>query len=106
MFKTHRTYDLSTGVKNNSIAVLNNSKGLFVTYHKTTVYEQQGKKITLRSGGWDTISTRAVINRALEAMGIRMTLTRIVIKKQRYTILKDIDNNIELPFIDGMVIKL
>lgn len=72
MFKTHRTYDLSTGVKNNSIAVLNNIGTVYVTYYKTVVFFAKLKRakgtweVTMDNGGWDTISTKIVINRALE----------------------------------------
>ena len=70
MFKTHRTYTLRTGVKNNAIAVLNwnNGQNVCVIYHSTPVVQKEGKKIVITNGGWDTVSTRAVINRALEQM--------------------------------------
>lgn len=70
MFKTHRTYDLSTGVKNNAIAVFNDQKTIRVVYHKTTVVTaktlKNGKmKVLLNSGGWSTLSTAIVMTRAL-----------------------------------------
>lgn len=74
MFKIHRSFDLSPGVKNNSIAVARiGSLGMIlVTYHETVVVEANTKKnrITLRSGGWDTVSTRTVINQALSELGL------------------------------------
>lgn len=66
MFRTHRTFTLDNGVKNNTIAVLNDGQNIAVIYHRTTVFEKRGNKITLRTGGWQTISTKFVINRALE----------------------------------------
>jgi hypothetical protein len=70
MFKTHRTYNLTTGVKNNSIAVVSKPHTIDVLYHKTIVVHAELIKgrwlVVLNNGGWDTISTRAVINRALE----------------------------------------
>lgn len=105
MFKTHRTYDLQTGVKNNTIAVINDAKKLSVIYHKTIVFEAKhnmryGWDITLRNGGWDTVSTRAVINRALEQICYTSTyLTR----KKGQTFLSQ--NTLLKPFISGMKIK-
>lgn len=69
MFKVHRSFDLVTGVKNNTIAVLNNVNEISVIYHETVVFKATnhlGLRIELENGGYDTISTRSVINRALE----------------------------------------
>ncbi len=74
MFKTHRTYELTTGVKNNTIAVVAKSNLIEVLYHETIVVTAVRKKskdgfkweVALSNGGWDTVSTKAVINRALE----------------------------------------
>lgn len=68
MFKVHRNYSLSTGVKNNSIAVVRTGNLIQVVYHETIVVEAKGSMVVLRNGGWDTISTRIVINRALEQL--------------------------------------
>ena len=77
MFNTHRTYTLSTGVKNNSIAVFNDLRTVRVLYHRTVVFEKTPKTVTIRDGGWDTVSTRLVINRALENSGLGFRLYRI-----------------------------
>lgn len=69
MFKIHRTFDLSTGVKNNSIAVISDAASTIVIYHNTRVFVATKKCITLYNGGWDTISTRTVINNALSKIG-------------------------------------
>ena len=68
MFNTHRNYTLSTGVKNNTIAVLNWSggKNIAVIYHRTPVVQKAGRNVVITNGGWDTLSTRTVINRALD----------------------------------------
>lgn len=69
MFKTHRTYSLSTGVKGNTLAVINHSPNdISVIYHSTMVVRKHGQTITLMHNGWDTVSTRIVINRALEQL--------------------------------------
>lgn len=67
MFKVHKSYNLYTGVKNNTIAVLCHGADIFVTYHSTVVfhYNDNTRLIQLNNGGWDTLSTRLVINRAL-----------------------------------------
>ena len=105
MFKTHRTFDLSTGVKNNTIAVVH-GKTLTVVYHKTIVVERTGKKITLRDGGWETISTRHVINNALRQMGLRMWLEKKKINKVNTLCFVDADNNVTLPWVSGMTVNL
>lgn len=119
MFKVHRSFDLSTGVKSNSIAVLHRDKLLAVTYHKTVVVERKGKTITLRDGGWKTISTRHVINNTLRQMGLRMHLESKLVRttgvkpdgtkvkiKERVLVLNDMDNNVLLPFVNGMKVSL
>lgn len=69
MFKVHRSFNLSTGVKNNSIAVINCSPSkLVVVYHKTPVVQKNGNTITLRNGGWESLSTCIVINNVLEQL--------------------------------------
>lgn len=66
MFKTHRTYQLTTGVKNNTIAVAEAGRATLVVYHNTIVVLATKTRVHIRNGGWDTVSTRIVINRALE----------------------------------------
>jgi pectin methylesterase-like acyl-CoA thioesterase len=68
MFKTHRTFNLTTGVKNNSIAVVKSQKYIFVIYHETCVVKASSTHVTLDNGGWNTVSTRLVMNRALELL--------------------------------------
>lgn len=89
MFKTHRTYCLTTGVKNNTIAVFCDGvkDTVKVIYHKTIVVDANKKKIKLNNGGWDTISTRTVINRALEELNSDYRLERKRIKKVTTTVL-------------------
>jgi hypothetical protein len=72
MFKTHRNFELTNGVKSKSIAVFKNHKKTAVLYHETIVVEEtcNSKNTTLKldNGGWDTVSTRYVINTALRQM--------------------------------------
>jgi hypothetical protein len=79
MFKVHRSFTLSTGVKNNSIAVVVTPVETTVVYHNTVVFKFDSgtKAVTIRNGGYDTISTRTVINRALAEIGSEFSLVRI-----------------------------
>lgn len=111
MFGVHKNFDLTTGVKNNTICVINDAHNLTqVVYHKTIVFTHQKKRtasinptgiITLRTGGHDTVSTRLVINRALEKSN---TDWRIVRKNGR-SFLKD-SNGLIMPLVDGMELHL
>jgi hypothetical protein len=111
MFGVHKNFDLTTGVKNNTICVINDSPNLtHVIYHKTIVFTHQKKRtaslnpagiITLRTGGHDTKSTRLVINRALEQS---QTDWRIVREKGR-SFLKD-SNGLIMPLVDGMELHI
>ena len=69
MFKVHRSFTLSTGIKNSSIAVVNDGEFIVVVYHKTRVVEKRRDKVIISDGGWDTVSTRMVINQALSELG-------------------------------------
>ena len=78
MFKTHRTFELTAGVKNNTIAVFAGSDWARVMYHQTIVFSinRNTGEITLDNGGWDTVSTRAVIGRALVQVGFSLQRNR------------------------------
>lgn len=96
MFKVHRTFDLSTGVKNNSIAVLDTPNRVAVIYHQTLVvhFNKDKKVFVIRNGGYDTVSTRIVINRALFLLNCGMYLER----RKGETVLVDPKNDVRLPF--------
>lgn len=69
MFAQHRTYRLTTGLKGSTIAVIRHSaRNLSVLYHSTIVLRVKGSQVLLDNGGWDTISTRHVINTALSEL--------------------------------------
>lgn len=76
MFKAHRSYDLTTGVKSKTIAVFNSGSKIRVLYHKTIVVYASKRQIILDNGGWDTVSTRHVINTALYELGSSYRLVR------------------------------
>ena len=66
MFQKSRNYTLSQGVKSPSIAVFRDSTLTQVLYHRTIVLQEEGGHVRINTGGWDTVSTRIVINRALD----------------------------------------
>lgn len=106
MFKTHRTFDLSTGLKGTTIAVVNDGARLDVIYHKTCVVSKRGKTITLRNGGWDTVSTRIVISQALSEMRAGVWIERY---KGETVLCSRRDNEghyDKAPFVSGMRIKV
>lgn len=76
MFKVHRSFNLSQGVKNASIAVTRHGSDISVVYHRTQVVHVSGDVVELNNGGWDTVSTRMVINRALECLNANAALYR------------------------------
>ena len=111
MFGVHRNFDLTTGVKNKTICVINDAPNLtHVIYHKTIVFTHHKKRsaslnstgvITLRTGGYDTVSTRIVINNCLSKTGLDW---RIVREKGR-SFLKD-SNGLTMPLVDEMEIHI
>lgn len=101
MFKKHRNYNLETGTKGSAIAIFNQGKRIAVVYHQTIVVQKIGRKVTLDNGGWDTISTRHVINRALEQMA---TSVCYLYRKKGQTMLTQ--NGIVKPFNGRMTITV
>jgi predicted RNase H-like nuclease (RuvC/YqgF family) len=101
MFKNYREFSLSTGVKTARLAVINTGRNVSVLLHKTVVVEKRGRVVTLRNGGWDTISTRIVINRALEQIA---STHAYVCRQKGETFLYQ--NGVKKPFISGMQIKV
>jgi hypothetical protein len=78
MFKNYRRYELSQGVKSARLAVFSDAWRIQVLLHKTVVVDAvfnrrtKAWEVTLDHGGWDTISSRLVINQALCQMpGLR-----------------------------------
>lgn len=110
MFKTHRTFELTPGVKNNSIAVFHNNGTIGVLYHKTQVFTAKamksgGWKVEIRDGGWNTISTRIVINNAFERLvsGSYFLYTK---KGQTYIQIPFSDVTKDLPFDREMTLRI
>lgn len=108
MFSTHRTFSLTTGVKSATIAIFSKPKEVAVLYHQTVVVEARASTITLRDGGWDTVSTRHVINQALHELGVRTRL----IRHKKQTLICSIDELGKYPspkdgrpFVSGTRIK-
>lgn len=105
MFKTYRTFNLNTGVKNKKLAVVGTPKETFVVLHETIVVHQKGNKVTLNNGGWDTVSTRLVINKALVELGSKYYLYR----SKHVTYIGSYNNNEtteKTEFVNGMTLSL
>lgn len=101
MFAIHRNFSLSTGIKGTTIAVVNTGVNIFVVYHKTLVVEKRGRTVTLRNGGWDTVSTRHVINNCLSEI---CSSECYLFRKRGETFLTQ--NGIVKLFVSGMKIKV
>lgn len=102
MFKTHRTFELTTGVKNNTIAVLSTNNVVSVLYHKTVVveYNYNTRTLKLDNGGWDTVSTRAVIANAIGQLGFKFQRNR---KKEN--LILDNDGKLIAEFNGYLIVK-
>jgi hypothetical protein len=73
MFKKYRSFTLDQGVKTPSLAVVCHAGYIMVLLHDTLVFSaKEGKNrkwiATLNNGGYDTVSTRLVINQALKCL--------------------------------------
>ena len=47
-----------------------------ITYHRTAIVEFDGDTITLRTGGWDSVTTRRKMNQAATQFGLRYAVFR------------------------------
>lgn len=108
MFKKHRTYSLTTGIKAPMIAVFADQMSIQVLLHSTVVVEaslldmDREYSVVVRNGGWDTISTRIVINRALEQIpGFHDTR---IVRHKGETMVQYADGSRET-FASGMTLK-
>lgn len=58
-------------LSNYKTVVTTNDKGeTNVTYHETNVVTFDAKQITLRTGGWDSVTTRRKMNQASNQFGL------------------------------------
>lgn len=100
MFQKYRSYSLSNGVKTKALAVFNDGSEISVMLHRTVVVQKSAAgTVTLRDGGWDTISTRTVINTALRELAPGWS----VVRRKGATYLESPDGQL-VPFISGMSI--
>jgi len=56
--------------------VANTETGFVVTYHSTPIVTVDGDLITLKTGGWDTVTTRRKMNQAARQFGLRYSVYR------------------------------
>lgn len=47
-----------------------------ITYHRTAIVEFDGDTITLRTGGWDSVTTRRKMNQAAAQFGLCYSVFR------------------------------
>ena len=73
-----------------------------VRYHRTDVFSMSPDgTITLRSGGWRTVTTRRRINQAFKFFGVPT-----VVYQHRFNwYLAPYDQGERIPFVDGMRIR-
>ena len=90
-------YNKLSGYKTN--VVESNGNGM-VQYHSTVIVEWVRDKITLRSGGWETVTTKRKMNQA----AIQFDLAYGVFQKN-YEWFVDLPNGNTVPFVDGMSFK-
>jgi hypothetical protein len=64
-----------------------------VTYHRTTIVEWTDESITLRTGSWDTVTTRRKMNQAFRQFGLGFSVYR-----------RDHESFVDLP--DGRTLEL
>ena len=71
-----------------------------VTYQQTNIVSWNKGKITLRSGGWETVTTKKKINQA----SIQFCLGFSVWQKN-YAWFVDLPSGDTVPFVDGMTFE-
>ena len=102
-----RNFTLHNGTMAQGVcaSIFNGLNDISVLYHKTIIFNKSGKKVTLRNGGWKTVSTKTLINKCFNQLGINAYLYQ---KKGVWlVVLNDqLDSMVEIPFVDGMVINL
>ena len=70
-----------------------------ITYHSTVIVEFDDKTITLRTGGWDSVTTRRKMNQAANQFGLPFGVHRE--KGESYVW---VHNSRRIPLVDGMTL--
>ena len=71
------------------------ANGGAVTYHKTCIVEWSEHSITLRSGGWETVTTKKKLNQSAHQFGLGFSVYQT---KGNWFV--DLPNGETVPFID------
>lgn len=101
---TIRNFKLDNGVDGNTATMrLNNN--LYVQLHSTIVFKKEGSKVTINSGGYKTVSTKTLINKCFNQLGINAYLYQ---KKGVWLVElnSQLDSCLTVNFKDGMEINL
>lgn len=57
-------------IPGNNSSIVTRDGNTMVTLHRTVVVEFDAERIILRTGGWDTVTTRARMNQASNQFGL------------------------------------
>ena len=68
-----------------------------VTYQQTNIIAWNGGKITLRSGGWETVTTKRKMNQAARQFALGYSVWQ-----KNYKWFVDLPNGETVEFVDGM----
>lgn len=68
-----------------------------VTYVSTEIVRWDGDVITLRSGGWEGVTTKLKMNQAAHQFALRFS-----VYQRNYRWFVDLPNGKTVPFVDGM----
>lgn len=87
--------------------IASDNEGTHVTYHRTRVVTFNSETITLRTGGWDTVTTRRKMNQAARQFGLDYGVYRD--KGESFVKLPgrswdDVKRN-PTPLVDGMTFR-
>lgn len=71
-----------------------------VQYHQTNIVSWNGGKITLRSGGWESVTTKRKMNQASHQFNLGYGVFQ---KDWEWFV--DLPNGETVPFVDGMTFE-
>ena len=74
--------------------------GVTVTYQHTEIVRKDHDTITLRSGGWETVTTKRKMNQASHQFALGYS-----VYQRDYKWFVDLPNGETVPFEDGMTFK-
>ena len=87
----------------NNTSICDDDREVIVTLHSTTivVYNRLAETVTLNSGGWQTVTTKARMNQVAKHYGLPFG-----VYQQNHEWFVQVANLKEVPFEDGMVLSL